>query len=55
VTEWKDIYNKWLKIGVDPSYAAWKADQWEKRNGQLSNSGIDNDRANGRPCDHLDL
>jgi len=28
---WGDIFLKWLRKGVDPAYAAWMADKWQKR------------------------
>jgi len=28
---WGDIYNKWLRKGVDHGFAAHYADEWEKR------------------------
>ena len=28
---WGDVYFSGLSRGYDPGYAAWKADQWEKR------------------------
>ena len=29
--DWGDIYYRWLRKGVDHSYAAYMANQWEKR------------------------
>jgi hypothetical protein len=28
---WGEIFNRWKRKGFDPSYAAWKADQYEAR------------------------
>ena len=28
---WGDIFRKWCRKGYDSAYAAWMADNWEKR------------------------
>ena len=33
---WGDIYYRWLRKGVDHSYAAYMANQWEKRNKRIN-------------------
>lgn len=30
-TSWADIYHKWVDKGMDHSYAAHMADEWQKR------------------------
>ena len=30
---WGDVFWRWVMRGYDHSFAAWKADQWEKRKG----------------------
>ena len=33
---WSDIYYRYIRLGYDHGYAAWKVDQWEKQHGKTS-------------------
>ena len=41
---WGDVYFSGLSRGYDPGFAAWKADQWEKREAPKTPQGIGEDR-----------
>lgn len=55
IKSWSSVFDRWRGKGHDLSFAAWKADEWEKRNGKHSNRSTDNDRTVRDSSDNLDL
>ena len=55
IKSWGNVFDKWRMKGYDLSFAAYKADEWEKRNARFTNRRADNDRAARDSDDHYDL